>query len=75
MDTIISYKAEILTYNFIFEPYQFLQIRKFRPKRIHRIDSRKILEDAGAHFVIDTVNELPDIIEEINRRMEIGVGP
>jgi hypothetical protein len=25
--------------------------------------------------VIDTVNELPDIIEEINRRMEIGVGP
>ena len=30
---------------------------------------------AGAHFVIDTVNELPAVIEDINRRLALGLRP
>ena len=37
--------------------------------------SAKILEDAGAHFVIDSIAELPSIIEKINTRLLIGIGP
>jgi len=37
--------------------------------------ARNILYKGGAHFVIDTTNELPDVIAEINRRMEMGIKP
>ena len=31
--------------------------------------SRKKLEQAGAHYVIDTISELPNVIREINQRL------
>ena len=37
--------------------------------------ARKLLTECGAHFVIDTVNELPTVVEEINRRLELGIEP
>ena len=37
--------------------------------------ARKALFECGSHFVIDTVNELPGVIEEINRRLALGLGP
>merc|ERR1711872_643647 len=41
-----------------------------------KIDSAgQLLNKAGAHFVIDTTNDLPDVIEEINRRLKLGLGP
>jgi len=37
--------------------------------------ARKILLDSGAHFVIDTIVELPGIIEKINERLALGLSP
>jgi len=38
-------------------------------------NARSILRQAGAHFVIDTTRDLPPIIEEINRRLSLGLKP
>ena len=32
--------------------------------------ARQKLYEAGAHFVIDTVNDLPEVVEEINERIK-----
>lgn len=37
--------------------------------------SYDILANAGAHYVIDTVNDLPPVIEDINRRLAAGEKP
>merc|ERR1712121_546969 len=37
--------------------------------------AKNLLIEAGAHFVIDTTRDLPPIIEEINRRMALGLRP
>ena len=39
------------------------------------IKARKILRDSGAHFVIDTINDLPGVIEKINERLAMGMSP
>ncbi|XP_064121029.1 phosphonoacetaldehyde hydrolase-like protein [Macrobrachium nipponense] len=33
------------------------------------------LQDAGSHYVIDTIKDLPDVIRDINRRMAMGDRP
>jgi phosphonoacetaldehyde hydrolase len=33
------------------------------------------LYDAGAHFVIETINDLPNTVDEINRRIQMGIRP
>merc|ERR1719461_1347274 len=38
-------------------------------------NARNILYKSGAHFVIETTNELPEVIEEINKRMKMGLKP
>merc|ERR1712117_515379 len=38
-------------------------------------NARSILYKSGAHFVIDTTNDLPGVIEEINNRMKMGIKP
>ena len=38
-------------------------------------NARKILADSGAHYIIDTINDLPDIIEKINHKLELGLSP
>ena len=30
---------------------------------------------SGAHFVIETTNDLPEVIAEINKRMQMGLKP
>lgn len=37
--------------------------------------SYDILANAGAHYVIDTINELPPVIDDINRRLANGEKP
>lgn len=37
--------------------------------------SREILQKAGAHYVIDTIVDLPDIVHEINSKLRMGLGP
>lgn len=37
--------------------------------------SYDILANAGAHYVVDTVNELPRIVEELNMRLRYGQQP
>ena len=37
--------------------------------------SRKILEEAGAHYVIDSIRELPDVCYEINQKLANGIHP
>jgi len=37
--------------------------------------SYDILANAGAHYVIDTINDLPPVIEDINRRLANGEKP
>ena len=37
--------------------------------------SRDILEKAGAHYVIDSIVELPDIVDKINQRLKLGLSP
>merc|ERR1711992_318406 len=38
-------------------------------------NAKNILYQAGAHFVIETTRDLPPIIEEINKRMCLGLRP
>jgi len=38
-------------------------------------NARNILYKAGAHFVIDTTNDLPGVVTEINKRMAMGLRP
>ena len=37
--------------------------------------ARKILRDSGAHFIIDTIVDLPGVIEKINERLALGLSP
>jgi len=37
--------------------------------------ARQILYKAGAHFVIDTTNDLPAVIDQINQRLALGIKP
>ena len=37
--------------------------------------SYEILSNAGAHYVIDTINDLPIVIDDINRRLASGEQP
>jgi len=38
-------------------------------------NAKEILFKSGAHFVIETTNDLPEVIKEINRRMAMGIKP
>merc|ERR1712141_891447 len=38
-------------------------------------NARNILYKSGAHFVIETTNDLPGVIAEINKRMQMGIRP
>ena len=42
-------------------------------RRLQR--SYNILANAGAHYVIDTINDLPPVIDDINRRLAAGETP
>lgn len=37
--------------------------------------SYEFLSNAGAHYVIDSINDLPQVIEDINRRLANGEKP
>ena len=37
--------------------------------------TRRMLEQAGAHYVIDSLVELPEVIEDINARLARGEKP
>ena len=37
--------------------------------------SYDILANAGAHYVIDSISDLPPVIEDINRRLASGEKP
>ena len=38
-------------------------------------ESYEILGNAGSHYVIDSVVDLPAVVQDINRRMAIGERP
>lgn len=42
-------------------------------ERVQRSDDK--LRTSGAHYIIDTINDLPTVIEDINRRLENGERP
>jgi phosphonoacetaldehyde hydrolase len=39
------------------------------------VKTREILQKAGAHYVIDTFDQLPDVIDDINQRLRKGEAP
>jgi hypothetical protein len=39
------------------------------------LKAKHILKDCGAHFVIDTIKDLPGVIDKINQRIEMGLSP
>jgi len=52
-------------------------MKKMDPNELsQKVDSaRKSLYKAGCHFVIDTIKDLPPVVEEINRRLAMGINP
>ena len=50
---------------------------KISPKELEvKVEkARAILRDSGAHFVIDTIKDLPGVIEIINQRLAMGLSP
>ena len=38
-------------------------------------EAKKTLFKAGCHFVIETIKDLPPVVEEINRRLPMGINP
>ena len=53
------------------------QMNKMDPKELaQKVESaRKSLFKAGCHFVIDTIKDLPPVVEEINKRLAMGLSP
>ena len=53
------------------------EIAALSPEDYERKLSRSysILADAGAHYVIDSITDLPPVIEDINRRLASGEKP
>jgi len=53
------------------------EMEKMDPQVLaEKIDSsRKSLYKAGCHFVIDTIKDLPPVVEEINKRLAMGINP
>ena len=39
------------------------------------IKSREILQNAGAHFVVDSIAEVPAVVEHINKQLRLGIMP
>ena len=37
--------------------------------------ARKKLYDSGAHYVIDHISELPQVVDHINQRLAMGLSP
>ena len=37
--------------------------------------TREILRKAGAHYVIDTFDQLPDVIDDVSMRLDRGETP
>eukprot|EP01083_Nonionella_stella_P077396 211346_1 len=52
--------------------YDALPIEDQRRKLKRSYD---ILSDAGAHYVVDTITDLPEIIQDINRKLALGEKP
>jgi len=47
-----------------------------KPKLQEKIENAsRILYQAGAHFVIETTNDLPAVVDEINKRLSLGIKP
>lgn len=44
-----------------------------KAERVQRSDDK--LRTSGAHYIIDTINDLPLVIEDVNRRLEAGERP
>jgi len=53
------------------------QMNKMDPNELaQKVESaRKSLYKAGCHFVIDTIKDLPPVVEEINKRLAMGLNP
>ena len=53
------------------------QMKKMDAKELaEKVESaRKSLYKAGCHFVIDTIKDLPPVVEEINKRLALGLNP
>merc|ERR1712126_249701 len=53
------------------------QMKKMDAKELaQKVESaRKSLYKAGCHFVIDTIKDLPPVVEEINKRLAMGLNP
>jgi len=53
------------------------EMEKMDPMELDRKvkGATEILYQAGAHFVIPTTVQLPEVIEEINKRMALGIKP
>ena len=37
--------------------------------------TKDILKEAGAHYVVDSIKELPDVCYEINQKLANGIHP
>ena len=37
--------------------------------------SRQLLSDSGAHYVVDSITDLPDVCKDINKRLANGEKP
>ena len=37
--------------------------------------ARKKLYQSGAHYVIDTISDLPEVVDKINDRLAMGLSP
>ena len=57
-----------------------LEEKKVLEEKVDKLEAkiakaRTILRDSGAHYVIDTINDLPGVIEKINERLAMGISP
>jgi phosphonoacetaldehyde hydrolase len=37
--------------------------------------SKTKLMESGAHYIIESIKELPDVVEDINKRLALGETP
>ena len=56
-------------------PYDQWQQAETQTKEMLRVKSYKKQSLAGAHFVIDSINDLMPCVQEINRRLSMGIKP
>ena len=54
---------------------QWNNMNDFDKNERRQISKEKLINESGAHYIIETINDLPMVIDDINQRLQLGESP